>query len=359
MNNGPGQKDSETATGSGNEGGNFGALVMTISALAVFLYFIQLILIPFVFAGALAYVLSPPVDAIALRTGVPRPAIAAAIFILVLALLAGIAFLAYPSISGEGTKFLTDLRGALTQAFNGITKGGSIRIFGIAYTASELADQSQNLLREAIGRPGALGAIAGAGVSMVFGFFLGAVLLFYFLLGGRRTVSGLVELAPPRRRPLVWEILRRADPILRRYFIGVGIIVTYAGIAAYIGLGLILGIKHAVILAIVTGFLELLPVAGPALAAILAGLIALQNATSIWDVAAYIIYAVALRLSIDQLFGPLILGKAASLSPVTIIFCFLTGGILYGISGVILAVPAALALRVSLKTIYGEFEEER
>jgi predicted PurR-regulated permease PerM len=48
----------------------------------------------------------------------------------------------------------------------------------------------------------------------------------------------------------------------------------------------------------------------------------------------------------------LILGRAASLSPVTVIFCFLAGGVLYGLTGVIVAVPVALTIRVALKTIY-------
>ena len=149
-------------------------------------------------------------------------------------------------------------------------------------------------------------------------------------MSGREIVKSLVRLAPPRERPLIWQILRQIDPILRRYFVGIAIIATYAGVAAYIGLGLILGVHHAVLLAIATGLLEMLPVAGPLLAAVLAGIVALQRATSLWYVFDYVIYATVLRLSIDQIFGPLILGRAASLSPVTIIFCFLSGGIFTG-----------------------------
>ncbi|TMJ43739.1 MAG: AI-2E family transporter [Alphaproteobacteria bacterium] len=69
---------------------------------------------------------------------------------------------------------------------------------------------------------------------------------------------------------------------------------------------------------------------------------------------AYAIYATALRLSIDQLLGPVVLGHAARLHPSVIIFCFLAGGLLFGIPGVIMAVPVALAIKVSLATIYDE-----
>ena len=74
----------------------------------------------------------------------------------------------------------------------------------------------------------------------------------------------------------------------------------------------------------------------------------------LWNIVEYIIYASALRLSIDQLFGPIVLGKAARLPPVLIIFCFMAGGVLFGIVGVILAIPVALTIRIVLEIIYEE-----
>ena len=71
----------------------------------------------------------------------------------------------------------------------------------------------------------------------------------------------------------------------------------------------------------------------------------------------YFVYVTALRFSIDQVVGPLVLGKAGRVSPVLIIFCFLVGGALFGIVGVILAVPVALAIRIALATLYGDMVE--
>ena len=152
------------------------------------------------------------------------------------------------------------------------------------------------------------------------------------------------------------HIRMRLDPILKRYFVGVVCVVIYAAVAAYAGLGLVLGIRHAVFLALLTGILEMIPVIGPASAAIIAGLIAIHQATSIGPIIAYAIYATALRLSIDQLVGPLALGAAARLHPVLIMFCFLSGGVLFGIVGIILAVPVALTIKVTLSTLYDEPE---
>ncbi len=330
------------------------AAVLTFAVLGVFLYFIRFILVPFALAGAIAFILSLLVDLITAKIGWPRKAVAAVIFCVFIAACTGIGFIAYQPAANQLSQFVTDLRGALTNAFEGIAKEGQIHILGNTYNAEQLADQVQNMVREWIGQPGNLAAIAGASFSAVFSIFLCAVILFYFMVGGGEIVSSLVGLAPPSQRELIKKIVVDVRPVLQRYFAGVGVIVAYAGVAAYLGLGLILGVRHAVILAVATGILEMIPVIGPLAAAVLAGLVALQGATSLWFVLEYALYATILRLSIDQLFGPIILGRAASLSPITIIFCFLAGGILYGIAGVILAVPLALSIRIALKAIYAE-----
>jgi predicted PurR-regulated permease PerM len=88
----------------------------------------------------------------------------------------------------------------------------------------------------------------------------------------------------------------------------------------------------------------------------MAGLVAVQQASSGWSIIAYCIYATALRISIDQFFGPLVLGRAAYVPPVLVIFCFLAGGLLFGIVGVMLSVPVALSIKVLLRVIYQEPE---
>ena len=150
------------------------------------------------------------------------------------------------------------------------------------------------------------------------------------------------------------RIWTRLDPGLLRYFIGVLAIVVYATVAAYIGLGVILGINHAVFLAVLTGFVEIVPVVGPTSAAILAGLVSLRTATGLISIVEYAAYATLLRLSIDQIVGPIVLGRAAHVHPVLIIFCFLAGGVVLGIPGVILAVPVALVVKSTLATVYGD-----
>ncbi len=231
---------------------------------------------------------------------------------------------------------------------------GSVTLFGRSMNAAAIAQALTTSLSDSIGDTGSLITLTAASFAELFVLLLTPVLLFYFLVSGPSLARGVVSLLPPDQRPRVRQIWSRLDPLLKRYFVGVAAVMTYAVLAAYVGLGLVLGIRHAVVLALLTGLLEMIPVVGPATAIAVAGLVALQQATGPWAILGYAIYATVLRLSIDQLLGPLLLGQAARLNPVVIIFCFLSGGLLFGVAGVIMAVPVALGIKVTLKTIYGE-----
>ena len=61
-----------------------------------------------------------------------------------------------------------------------------------------------------------------------------------------------------------------------------------------------------------------------------------------------------LPASIDQLVGPLVLGRAAKVHPVVIIFSFLAGAVLFGAIGLLLAVPVAASIKIVLSIYYSE-----
>jgi len=124
--------------------------------------------------------------------------------------------------------------------------------------------------------------------------------------------------------------------------------------AAYIGLGLVLGMSHALPLALMTGLFEILPLIGPITAAVIVGLVAVHDASGVGAIIAYVAYATVLRISIDEVLAPVVLGRAARLHAVVVIFCIPTGALLYGVAGVIMAVPCALAIRVTLARLYEE-----
>jgi predicted PurR-regulated permease PerM len=327
--------------------------VLGVAVAAWLLHLLQNILLPFVIAAVVAYVLAPLLEWLVARTHLPRWSLGLGLLAVLMAAAAILGLLGLPLLSRQAQSVASDLHGAVADFMRALVGTHSVRLLGSNLDAQHLADLVVGAIqRELTGTR--LLALVGWTAAASFGFMLVWVLIGYFLLDWRGIAAGLLWLVPPRSRGRVERIWRELDPILRRYFIGVTGVVVYAAAAAYLGLGLVLGLHHALLLALFTGFLEVVPLVGPAAAAVVAGLVAVQQSASAWDIWAYVLYAAVLRLSIDQLVGPIVLGNAARVRPVVVIFCFLAGGALFGIVGMILAVPAALLIKVSLSVTYAE-----
>lgn len=321
---------------------------------AVLLYRVRGALLPFILAGIPAYLFAPLLARLTARTGVPRSVFALATWLLLATGGSLIGYFGVGAFTQEWQRIGSDLEGSLARFVHDLLGGQSLPLPGGAADSAQIAAYAMGAVRGWVSQDGRALLLAGWGFAGFFGFIMTWVLLGYFLLDGPKIARGVLWLVPPPYRAFAVEVWTRVDPMLRRYFIGVALVVSYASVAAYAGLGLVLGLRHAVFLALLTGILEVIPVIGPGAAAVIAGLAATQQAQGPWNILAYVLYATALRVSIDQFFGPIVLGRAAHLPPVLIIFCFLSGGILFGVVGVILAVPVALCIKVTLATLYGE-----
>ncbi len=333
------------------------AVIIAAAALAIFLYFIKLILLPFLLPAVLAYLCTPLLDRLAARTRWPRWLFAVLFFLIFVGVGALFAVFAGGRLVVEARSLAADLQGTLERLAGDAIGNEPVRLLGYSFDAHRLVQALIERLRDWLGQSDKLALLAGYSLAAVMGVFLMAVLLFYFLISGRRVARGIFWMVPPHRRALAQRIWERLDPVLIRYFLGMIVVMMYATAASYVGLKYFLGIDHAVLLALLTGILETVPVIGPTSAAVIAGLVSLRTATGFVSILDYALYATALRLSIDQLVGPFVLGTAAQVHPVLIIFCFLAGGIVFGIPGIILAVPVALLIKSTLATLYGEEAE--
>jgi predicted PurR-regulated permease PerM len=332
-----------------------GTILFLIGAAALTLYELQLVLIPFVLAGVVSYICYPAIAFASKRTGLPRILVSIVLFLALLAFGGVVGLLGIPPLAHELTHVATDFQDTLDRVGKTLIGDNTVSLFGQSVNAEQFADTIGRAIRDWLGNARVLSFIAGGAFVGGFGFFLTLVLLFFFLVSGPSIVNGLLWLVPPGQRPLIEDhILSKLNPVLRRYFIGVIAVVCFAAIFAYAGLGLVLGIPHAVFLALTTGILEGIPIVGPATAALIAGIVAIQHNAGLGAIIGYAVYITALRLSIDQFFGPVVLGAAGRVHPALIIFCFLSGGALFGVIGVITAVPVALVIKTTLSVLYDE-----
>lgn len=327
-------------------------LLLVLIVGAGVLYLLREVLLPFVLAAVPAYLCTPLIEALTERTGWPRAWFAGAALLVILTLSALLVALGSPALAREATRIAGDLQGSVTGFLQALIGVHGIHFLGRAIEAPQLSAALIDGARHWLADGSHVSMLLAWSFAATTGFVLAWVLLGYFLFDGPRIAQGLLWLVPPARRAFARRVWQLLDPLLRRYFVGVALVIVYASVVAYLGLGLILGLHHAFLLALLTGVLELVPMVGPIAGAVIAGLVATQEANSAWSILAYVLYAAALRLSIDQFFGPLVLGRAALMRPVGVIFAFLCGAVLFGVVGVILAIPAALTIRAALTVLY-------
>lgn len=327
-------------------------IAATLAVLAIVLYAVRYALLPFVFAVAVAFVADPLIARVQRRLGLPRWPVAAALYA---AFLAVLVLAAYPIAvatmldAGRVVAEAPDLlRHLAAQAFG----AQGVTIFGRRYPPDQLVHGLLAGVSKLVGGDFAA-AIAGAGLSAVLAVFLTLVLMPYFLISGPRLARGVIWLIPPERRHSVLVVLPRILPALRRYLIGIFLVVTYTGVVAWIGFGPVFGLAHPLLMAATIGVLELVPVVGPLASATIVGLVAIQQ-PSLWHAAFLMAFAIGLRLSIDNLVGPLVIGQAARLHPVVVIMSFVFGAMLFGVVGLMLAVPTAVCLKITLEHYYAE-----
>jgi predicted PurR-regulated permease PerM len=340
--------------GTGRERSRVGGwpIAAALAVLAIVLYAVRYALLPFVAAAAIAFVIDPLIVRTARLAGCRRWPVAAALYLVILG---GLAAAAYPiarTVIPQLSHLIADapniLRHLVVQAFGqqGVT------LFDRHYGPSELVDGVLAALTKLLG-VGAAARLAGTGISVVVGIFLTLVLMPYFMISGPQLVRSAIWLIPPERRRAVLEVLPQIVPALRRYLSGIAIVVIYTSLVAWIGFGPLFRLPQPLTLAAVVGVLELVPVVGPLTSATIVALLGVRQ-QSLWSAALLIAFAIGLRLSIDNLIGPLVLGKAARVHPVVVIMVFVCGAMLFGVVGLLLAVPAAVCLKISLTHYYAE-----
>ncbi len=126
---------------------------------------------------------------------------------------------------------------------------------------------------------------------------------------------------------------------------------------------LLLGVPYSVLLGVLTGLLETIPFVGPITAGALACLVALGHPNPFgWSQLIYVgvvaIMYTILRHAEDYLVIPTVIGRAVRLHPAIVIFSLLTGGAVFGLIGIVLAVPFAATLRLVLIYVGAKLRDE-
>ncbi|WP_156291153.1 AI-2E family transporter [Oceanobacillus salinisoli] len=171
------------------------------------------------------------------------------------------------------------------------------------------------------------------------------VLVFYFLKDYDKIKSFLKRFIPSKYRKESSEMIHAMDDSLGDYIRGQLIVCLFVSLTALIVFKF-LHIEYALLLAIIMGVTNIIPYFGPILGAIPAVVIAFTTTNSLQLVIFVIIGIFVIQIIEGNLLSPYIVGKSVAIHPVAIIFALLLGGQLFGVIGMILAVPVLSIIKV-------------
>jgi predicted PurR-regulated permease PerM len=172
------------------------------------------------------------------------------------------------------------------------------------------------------------------------------VLAFYWTLDGTRIIQSFLLLVPQNQREDIGELISAMETKVGFFIAGQGVLCLVIGIMALIAY-LLIGLPNALVLALLAGVFEAIPMVGPLLGAIPAGLVALSIAPAklIWVIVATVI----IQQLENSLLVPRIMRKAVGVNPFVTLLAIFAFSTLFGIAGALMAIPLAAMIQLLLE----------
>jgi predicted PurR-regulated permease PerM len=329
-------------------------LLVTATILGLVLFLGGSALTPFVIGLGLVYVLDPAVRALERRGLHPGIAVLIVYAVALLLIIEGGALLLRPLVD-QLAAFVVEaprLLGALDDLLRRITE-----LYGrlnLPAPIREAVDRALAGLGQGAGSfdPTSLLPIArtiAGTVASIFGYLIVPVWAFYVLKDRERLMVSFDRSLPEQWRVDTWAVIRIVERVIGRWLRGQLFLGLVVGAATFVGL-LVLGVvvdprftQFAVLLAVIAGLLELLPIIGPIISAVPTLLVALTISPQA-VVAVVVLYTLVQQLE-NNILVPKIQGDAIELHPAIVIFALVLGGSIAGLLGAILSLPITAAAR--------------
>ena len=283
------------------------------------------------------------------RRGLSRPAGIMVIYALIAAFLIGFLALVVPLVVDQVTQlsqvfpeYQLSFRRALVESNNLLLRNIGLRIpFGFNFlsegnpTSEELFDQ--------VGRTITYTSQLLRGFLSILAVFL---LAYYWTQESSFIIRGALRFVPRPRRKKIRQFIQLVELKISGYVRGQGILSLSVGFAAFVAYTLI-GLPYTLVLAIIAGIMEMVPIVGPALGAIPALLVALTINPSL---AIWVIVATAIiQLAESIWLVPRIMTSSMGVNPIVILLSLVTFSAVFGFIGALLALPLAAILQLILE----------
>jgi predicted PurR-regulated permease PerM len=314
------------------------------------LYTLKELVLVLMAAVVIASAIEPGVSRLQ-RSGFPRVLAVLFIYILLLSTFFGVFYFFVPSLLSDLATFISSLPIYL-ETLNRLSAFDEFaRVLGT--TPPDLSDI--NLMegfRNAAQAAGAFGNALTA-IASIFGGVLSFVLIivfsFYFAVI-ETGVEDFIQIAAPRKhQAYILDLWKRSRAKIGLWMQGQLLLAVIMGVLLYLGLT-ILGVPHALLLAVIAALFEIIPVFGPILAAVPAVGIAFVEGGATLGLLTVALYVIAQQFE-NHLIYPLVVTRVVGVPPLLVILALIVGGTLAGFLGILLSVPVAATIQEFTKDI--------
>jgi predicted PurR-regulated permease PerM len=190
------------------------------------------------------------------------------------------------------------------------------------------------------------------GVTFLISVF---VLSFYLTIGRNGVQKLLLAILPALYEAKILRIYERVSGKIGRWLIGQLFLSLIVGIATFLGLW-ILGVEYSLFIGLIAAIAELVPYVGPIFTGSIAVLIGLSHSVML-GVYVFIVFVIIQQLE-GHFLIPAVMRYTTSLNPAVVLVALLIGGEVFGMVGLILAVPVAVLFQEILED-WGETKQQR
>lgn len=323
-------------------------LVFALLVGGYFFYRISGVVLAFLLTILLSIILAAPVNYLA-RRGWPRTwGLLTVIALLVAALwLFGLALV--PAVEAQSRELAQAFPTLLDEAF---TLANRVQSFFGLDTQISLDPASLSDVGREVVTGSTVSTAAGVGLTLATALSLGVVVFIstiYLVIQPAPWVDGFISLFPAGWRPRTREVLQAMYHTVQRWFLGQLTAMTFIAVFWAISLSII-GVPFALLIGIFSGLISFIPYLGATISVTVPILLALVSDpfTVVWVILAFVI----IQQIEGNLLQPIVMSRAVDLHPALVIFAILIMGTLFGLVGVLLAVPLVAAFQVLVRELW-------
>lgn len=322
---------------------------LTSLLLLGFVWLFKPVLTPFVLGIAIAYLLNPLVKRFSTK-GLKRATSSAIIITLFFIIVTTIIILVAPIIAKESAELIEAMPSYLDKLF-ALVQPYTVWFqenFGAGYIADAKTFLKENISKILSVSGGIAGSIAAGGqavVGMVTTIVLTPLVAFYMMSEWPNITKWVEDLIPRQNEKVIKDILNKIDLKLSGFVRGQLTVAFLLGIIYAVALT-IAGLNYGFLIGITAGFLSIIPMVGSTLGLLVSIAVAWFQAGELQYVLIIGAIFVVGQIVEGNVLSPKLLGDSVGLHPLWILFALMAGGSLFGILGMLLAVPVAAVVGV-------------